>query len=436
MNNRKVLIGVILLALTTLGCGFSFRAPSFLQSNSSRATAVPENAQPEVVAPTAESGGSPASSDQVVAEPTAGPTPTLVPSSDRQTFDQEEQVLVNIYQRVNPGVVYIDVVVAATRDQSGGEGTGSGFVYDKEGHIVTNNHVVADASTINVIFSDGTSAKAKVVGTDSYSDLAVIQVDVPADKLVPVELGDSTNLQPGQKVIAIGNPYGLAGTMTTGIVSAVGRTLPETGSQSNDDNSSTSTSSFINPEIIQTDAAINPGNSGGPLLDSHGMVIGVNTAIRSASSSVTGQASNSGIGFAVPVNTVKRIIPQLIAEGEVSYPYLGITSRDGLKLSTIADKLGVNVTDGVLVFEVVANGPAAKAGLRGGDAQNTVDVQGAPVPLGGDIITAFNGQPVKDYTDLISKLTSLSKPGDTVTLTILRDGKQQDVKVTVGARPK
>jgi 2-alkenal reductase len=359
-----------------------------------------------------------------------------VPNSERATFDQEEQVLVNIYQRVNPGVVYIDVVVAATQNESGGEGTGSGFVFDKQGHIVTNNHVVADASTINVIFSDGTSAKAKVVGTDSYSDLAVIQVDVPADKLVPVELGDSSNLQPGQKVIAIGNPYGLAGTMTTGIVSAVGRTLPETGSQPNNDNSSTSTGSFINPEIIQTDAAINPGNSGGPLLDSRGLVIGVNTAIRSASTGATGQASNSGIGFAVPVNTVKRVAPQLISEGKISYPYLGITSRDGLKLSTIADKLGVNVTDGVLVFEVVPNGPAAKAGLRGGNARDTIDVQGAPVPLGGDIITAYNGQPVKDYTDLISKLTSLSKPGDTVTLTILRDGKQQDIKLTVGERPQ
>jgi 2-alkenal reductase len=395
---------------------------------------MPELVQPTAEA-TAESNTAPSSSGQVVAEPTAGPTPTLVPSSERSTFDQEEQVLVNIYQRVNPGVVYIDVIVDATQTQSGGEGTGSGFVIDKEGHIVTNNHVVADASTINVIFSDGTSARAEVVGKDSYSDLAVIKVDVSADKLVPVELGDSSALQPGQKVIAIGNPYGLAGTMTTGIISAVGRTLPETGSQSQDENSN-STGSFINPEIIQTDAAINPGNSGGPLLDSHGRVIGVNTAIRSASSSLTGQASNSGIGFAVPVNTVKRVVPQLISNGEISYPYLGITSRDGLKLSTISKQLGVDVTNGVLVFEVVPNGPADKAGLRGGDQNNVINVQGTPIPLGGDIIIAFNGQSVEDYTDLISKLTSLSKPGDTVTLTILRDGKQQDIQVTVGARPK
>jgi len=162
----------------------------------------------------------------------------------------------------------------------------------------------------------------------------------------------------------------------------------------------------------------------------------VNTAIRSASSSLTGQASNSGIGFAVPVNTVKRVVPQLISNGEISYPYLGITSRDGLKLSTISKQLGVDVTNGVLVFEVVPNGPADKAGLRGGDQNNVINVQGAPIPLGGDIIIAFNGQSVEDYTDLISKLTSLSKPGDTVTLTILRDGKQQDIQVTVGARPK
>ncbi len=430
MSNRKIWVGITLLVLSSLACGLTFRTPTFLRSNPLSQTATPEGTSaPQQAQPTVQSNASPAPSDRVVNQPTAGPTPTLVPASGRNMLDQEEQVLVNIYQRVNPGVVYIDVTVAATQNSPGGEGTGSGFVIDKQGHIVTNNHVVADASTVNVIFADGTSAVAKIVGQDAYSDLAVIQVHVPADKLVPVALGDSSNLQPGQMVVAIGNPYGLAGTMTSGIISAIGRTLPESVNQS-------STANFINPEIIQTDAAINPGNSGGPLLDSHGRVIGVNTAIRSTSTGLGGQPSNSGIGFAVPVNTVKRVIPQLIAHGSIQYPYLGITSRDGLKLSTIANQLGKNVTDGVLVFEVVPGGPAAQAGIRGGDPQNTITVQGAPIPLGGDIITAFNGHPVKNYTDLIAQLTDSAKPGDTVTLTILRNGQKQDVKVKVGVRPQ
>jgi 2-alkenal reductase len=368
-----------------------------------------------------------------VVEPTAGPTPTLIPDAERQRFDDEENVLINIYQRVNPGVVYIAVSQQASNNEPGGFGTGSGFVIDKQGHIVTNNHVVAGANQVDVSFADGTMARATIVGRDPYSDLAVIKVDLPEDKLVPVELGDSSDLQPGQKVIAIGNPFGLAGTMTSGIISAIGRTLPESG-DSNDQ--SGNAGSFINPEIIQTDAAINPGNSGGPLLDSHGRVIGVNTAIRSTSNGFGGQPSNSGIGFAVPVNTVKRVAPALISGGNIRYPYLGITSRDGLNLAEIADQLGANVTQGVLVFDVVPNGPAARAGIRGGDQQRTVVVRGAPVPLGGDIITAFNGKPVKDYTDLISKLTAETKPGDTATLTILRDGRQQDVQITVGERPR
>jgi 2-alkenal reductase len=430
MNNRKILAGIAVLLLASLGCGVSFRTPSFLRSDRQNATATTESQVPEQAPqqlPTSDASASTAQPPRIVVQPTAGPTPTLVPSTERANFDDEEKVLINIYQRVNPAVVYIAVTVASTDNQNGGTGTGSGFVIDKQGHIVTNNHVVESASQVDVDFADGTTARARIVGRDPYADLAVIQVDVPADKLVPVELGDSSNLQPGQKVIAIGNPFGLAGTMTSGIISAIGRTLPEGNSQSG---------SFINPEIIQTDAAINPGNSGGPLLDSRGRVIGVNTAIRSTSGGISGQPSNSGIGFAVPVNTVKRVAPELIANGSIRYPYLGITSRDGLNLAALGDQLNAKVTQGVLVFEVVPNGPAARAGLRGGSAQRTVDVQGVPVPLGGDIITAFNGEPVKDYTDLISKLTASSKPGDTATLTIIRDGKQQEVKLTVGERPQ
>jgi S1-C subfamily serine protease len=430
MNNRKILVGIALLMMTSLACGVTFRPPNILRQDRAPAATATAEAEGVEIFPTDDSSAITAEPPKIIDEPTAGPTPTLVPDAERAQFDNEEDVLVNIYQRVNPAVVYIAVTVAATDNSEGGTGTGSGFVIDKQGHIVTNNHVVASADTVEVSFADGTTAKAKIVGRDSYSDLAVIKVDVPEEELVPVELGDSSNLHPGQKVIAIGNPFGLAGTMTSGIISAIGRTLPESSDQSS------SSGSFINPEIIQTDAAINPGNSGGPLLDSRGRVIGVNTAIRSASAVIGGQASNSGIGFAVPVNTVKRVVPELIANGSIRYPYLGITSRDGLSLSAIAEQLKVNVKQGVLIFEVVPNGPAARAGLRGGNAQNTVDVQGIPVPLGGDVITAFNGAPVRDYTDLISKLTATTKPGDSVTLTIIRDGKQQDVKVTVGERPR
>ncbi|HEY3288554.1 MAG TPA: trypsin-like peptidase domain-containing protein [Anaerolineae bacterium] len=426
LRDRKTLAGITLLALLTFGCGFTLRPPNFLNSSPATQTA-------PLSAPTSNSIAVTMAPPKIVDVATTGPTPTSVPAAQRQTLDEQELVLINIYQRVNPAVVFISVSKAATQSSSGGTGTGSGFVIDKQGHIVTNNHVVAGVDTVEVSFADGTTVPAKITGRDPYADLAVIQVDVPADKLSPVELGDSNGLQPGQTVIAIGNPYGLAGTMTKGIISAIGRTLPETGDQST---ASTSTGSFINPEIIQTDAAINPGNSGGPLLDSHGRVIGVNTAIRSSSTIVGGQPSNSGIGFAVPVNTVKRVAPMLIADGTVKYPYLGITSNDGLKLSAIADQLGVNVKSGVLVMSVLPGGPAAKAGLRGGDPQRMITYQGTPVALGGDIITAFNGSPVKDYSDLIGQLTATSKPGDVVTLIIIRDGKQQDIKVTVGERPR
>ncbi|MCL4507220.1 MAG: trypsin-like peptidase domain-containing protein [Chloroflexi bacterium] len=431
MSNRKIFAGIAALILLTLGCGFSLRTPSFLRNNDGNTSPTAESLQ---LIPTSNSIASTVQPPRIVDAPTAGPTPTLVPQNDRSALDAQEQVMVNIYQRVNPAVVYISVSKAATQSDPGGTGTGSGFVIDKQGHIVTNNHVVSGADTVDVTFPDGATARAKIVGRDPYSDLAVIQVDIPADKLTPVELGDSSNLQPGQTVIAIGNPFGLAGTMTEGIISAIGRTLPEGGDSSNSSNALSG--NFINPEIIQTDAAINPGNSGGPLLDSHGRVIGVNTAIRSTSTVIGGQPSNSGIGFAVPVNTIKRVVPALIANGTIHYPYLGITSRDGLKLSAIAARLNANVAQGVLVIDVVPGGPAAKAGLRGGNTQDTVNVEGAPVPLGGDIIIAFNGKPVKDYTDLITQLTESSKPGDTVTLTIIRNGKQQDVKVTVGERPQ
>jgi 2-alkenal reductase len=407
----------------------NLRLPRFLEPSSGAQppTAV---ARVETIVP-----AQAAESAQPAAEAaTAVPTPTAVPDSLRAEYDAQEQVLINLYERVNPAVVFISIGSEQITNQGTftlPSGTGSGFVVDTRGHIVTNNHVIDGADQIDVTFADGRTERAEVVGADAFSDLAVIRVNVPAEDLSVVELGDSTGLKPGQRVIAIGNPFGLAGTMTEGIISAVGRTLPESSGDG-------SGGTFINPDVIQTDAAINPGNSGGPLLDSRGRVIGINTAIRTASASPTGQASNSGIGFAVPVNTIKRIVPELIETGRVRYPYLGITSRDGFKLAEIADRLktGLPVTEGVLVFDVSAGGPAAKAGLRGGSEDNTTVVRGMVVPLGGDIITALSGVPVKDFSDMISKLTANHRVGERVTLSILRDGKPMEVEVTLGERPR
>lgn len=352
-----------------------------------------------------------------------------VTSAAAATWQTEDDALVNLYQRVNPAVVYIGVSKTVQNTGFGGsgveEGAGSGFVIDAQGHIVTNNHVVDGADNIQVRFSDGSSSSAKVIGTDPFSDLAVIQVASLPQGMKPVALGDSSTLKPGQRVIAIGNPFGLEGTMTTGIVSAVGRTLPESATENGQ--------SYTNPEIIQTDAAINPGNSGGPLLNANGEVIGVNTAIRTNGSSATGEASNSGVGFAVPVNTVKRVANALIENGSVRYAYLGLTARSGY-LSDIADELNLPVQSGVLVIDVAQGGPAAKAGLRGGDTTRVSNTGSAQIPTGGDIITAFDGTAVKTFNDLTALLMQ-KQPGDSVTFTIVRDGKTMDLTVTLGERP-
>lgn len=345
-------------------------------------------------------------------------TPTPLPEGSSAEVDAEDALLVNLYQRANPAVVYIEVMA-----QEGGVlaplGSGSGFVIDTEGHIVTNNHVVEQAQALEVILADGTVANAQVVGRDPYSDLAVIKVDVPAGQLVPLELGDSSTLRVGQRVIAIGNPFGLEGTMTVGIVSALGRTLPTQVLETS--------GHFSNPEIIQTDAAINPGNSGGPLLDARGQVIGVNTAIRSTT------GVYAGIGFAVPVNTVKRIVPHLIEEGTYHYPYLGISADVRFTLAELADSLGLPVTRGVLVQEITPRTAAAHAGLRGGDHE--VEVMGTTVQAGGDIIVAIDGYQLRDFDDLIAYLVRETEVGQKVTLTVIRDGEELEIPVTLGERP-
>jgi S1-C subfamily serine protease len=349
------------------------------------------------------------------------PTATSIPAVVREVGITEEELLVNIYERVNPAVVNIRVAKRVeqpatffTPDEFYQEGQGSGFVWDQEGHIVTNNHVVEGADEVEVIFWDDTVVEGKVIGTDPDSDLAVVEVDLPAEELHPVELGDSEELKVGQLAIAIGNPFGQAGTMTRGIISALGRTF------------SPGISPFAIPEMIQTDAAINPGNSGGPLLDSQGRVIGINTLILSRS------GSSSGVGFAIPINMAKRVVPVLMAEGEYHYAWLGITGQDLIPAIIKAMDLPVG-TQGALVVEVGQDGPAGKAGLRG--STETVESKGRPLEIGGDIILAIDGTPVQDMDDVIVYLVENTRPGQEVELSILRDGQEQKLTLELGERP-
>ncbi len=349
-----------------------------------------------------------------------------------------ENTLSAIYEQVNPSVVNIQVIqkgAVQLPDLSQGfpfgnlpnsqgpqnfysEGAGSGFIYDDQDHIVTNYHVVNGADQINVIFSDGTTVPAEVVGSDPNSDLAVLKANVP-DGLKPLTLADSSQVKVGQIAIAIGNPFGLQGTMTVGIVSAVGRSLP---TQSATDSGAT----YSIPDIIQTDAPINPGNSGGVLVNDQGQVIGVTAAIESSS------GANAGIGFAIPSTTVQRVVPDLIQRGKHEYAWLGVLA------TTMTPDLAkaMNLPEGqrgVLVIEVTKDSPADKAGLRA--SQKTTTIRGQQVPVGGDVITAINGEAIHTMDDLISYLASQVSVGEKVSLTILRDGAEKTIAVTLAARP-
>ena len=295
-------------------------------------------------------------------------------------------------------------------DQQGG---GSGFVWDDEGYIVTNDHVVSGATSIEVIFADDTTAEAELVGSDPDSDLAVIKVDLPASQLIPLKLGDSDTLQVGQLAIALGNPFGQDFTMTSGIISGVGRTIRG------------GNSGFSIPEVIQTDAPINPGNSGGPLLNRQGEVLGINSQIISQS------GGSSGVGFAVPINTAKRVVPKLITGESFEYAWLGI--QGGTVTREVADFRNVPA-GGVLVIDATADGPAAKAGLDGRD--ESLDPSDEAFLFGGEIIKAIDGQPLNDMEDLITYLLKETEPGDTVTLDVIEsDGQASQVEVTLGVRP-
>lgn len=358
--------------------------------------------------------------------PQLAPTPTALPLELIQQADLEYVLLENLYERANPSVVNIEIVSSFHSETDIIDSSGSGFVFDEEGHIVTNAHVVRDAEEVMVTFSTGYVVPAEVVGIDDYSDLAVIKVDPAEVPLVPLPVGDSNLLQVGQRVVAIGNPFGLDGSMTTGIISALGRSLPS--AQLLDSRYQ----GYNNPSIIQIDAAVNPGNSGGPLLNSLGEVVGINTAIR------TENGGFQGIAFAVPSNTLLRIVPQLIEDGTAEYSWLGISSpatiRGGsFNLGLIADELNLPVRQGVLVSEVFADSPAARAGLQSGTEREFV--RGVEVPVGADIIVAIDGHTVHDIDDLVAYLVENTSPDDVVTLTIVRGNQTLDLDVTLGVRP-
>jgi 2-alkenal reductase len=302
-----------------------------------------------------------------------------------------------------------------------GVGQGSGWVWDATGHIVTNNHVVNGAKEISVTFSDGTTLDAELVGTDPDSDLAVVKVDPTKVKLLPLPIADSTQARPGQLVVAIGNPFGLEGSMSFGIVSALGRTLaPENGS------ATMSSGSYRIPDIIQTDAPVNPGNSGGALLDLQGRLLGVPTAIESP------VRASAGVGFAVPAVIVQKVVPELIENGKFVHPYVGISG--GTLSSELAKAMELDEAQrGVLVNEVTEDGPADKAGLQGSSRE--VEILGQKVEVGGDVITAIEGQQLKDFEDLVTWLARFGKVGQEVTLSVLRTGDNLQVKLTLGARP-
>ena len=339
-------------------------------------------------------------------------TPTPLSDADLLPIDIEEQLITNLYERVGPSVVHIASEIV-TMDFFFGpmasEGTGSGFVWDDAGHIVTNYHVIEDASRIEVIFSDESQVEAEVVGVDPRNDLAVLRVNPASTRLQPLALSTADTIRVGQRAIAIGNPFGLDRTLTTGVVSALGRLLE------------TETGDYIF-NVIQTDAAINPGNSGGPLLNLAGEVVGVNSAIS------TSTGTNSGVGFSIPVNAVRRVVPALVATGEYHYTYMGVRMSE-LDLAT-QEALGLPQVAGAYMTEVTPGAPAATAGLRGSGISDL----GELLP-GGDLIIAADGRPINNPDDLISFLVFQTEVGQTISLTIIRDGQQIDVPLTLGQRP-
>lgn len=377
-----------------------------------------------VLVPLALGDSSTGSATQAAAEAAPTATTNVISLVTTSTLASQENLsLVELYRNVNSSVVEVVNLADATRYSKlpVEQGLGSGFVWDVEGHIVTNDHVVEGADALQVILADGSRVKATLVGADPSSDLAVIKVDPDAVALQPVSLGDMSDVAVGQDVVAIGNPYGHQGTMTVGIVSGLGRTIA-------------SQTDFSIPNAIQTDAAINPGNSGGPLLSLQGEVIGVNDQIESTT------GSNSGVGFAIPISVVQRVIPALIDEGRYEHAYLGISGSTYNPMWAEALNLPEDAR-GVYVTAVVRGAPAQVAGLAGG-AENSgvlleISMRGPEyLPGGGDLITKIDGRAVASMDDLMAYLSESTAPGQSIQLTVVHPGGQQDVvKVKLGVQP-
>ncbi len=425
MNKKNLAItSIVLISMMLLSACSGITAALSATNNP-----VAQAATSTTAAPTVTSNGS---TSTTTSSPSTSPAITI-PTS--QVLTDWQTTLESIYTAVSPQVVTIQVMTPSSsgfqnfpgfnnpnQQQQLSPALGSGFIWDTKGNIVTNDHVVNGATSIEVTFFDGTTVPAKVVGEDPFSDLAVINVSgVPANLLTPVTVADSSQIKVGEFAAAIGNPYGLQESMSTGIVSGMGRDIRN----SNSSQSSTGASYSI-PDVIQTDAAINPGNSGGVLVNDQGQVIGVTYSLESAS------GSNSGIGFAIPSSIVSRVVPALISKGTYAHPYLGISGTD--LSADIAKAMNLpTTTRGALILQVVSGGPAANAGLQG--SNTTVTINGVQGVVGGDIVTAVNGTAILSMSDLIRFLELNTQAGQSITLSIIRSGQTQSVQVTLGTRP-
>jgi len=398
-RSSKLLVIIALMSLFTFACQAITATPTIV------ATEIPP-------APT----NTPVAAEILIESPVVA-APQVTEESVIPSSIEKQDILVDIYEKSNPGVVAIQVLTES------GSGLGSGFVLDKEGHIITNYHVVEGETELEVDFATGFKTRGEVVGIDTDSDLAIIKVDAPAEELHPLPLGDSSEIKVGQTVVAIGSPFRFNGTMTTGIVSSLGRTLESLRQAPGGSN-------FSAGDIIQTDAAINPGNSGGPLLNLDGEVIGVNRAIRTFNFTSDAEPLNSGIGFAIAINIVKRVAPSLISEGKYDYPYLGISSLSDLSLLQ-QEALQLPQSSGAYVTTVTPESPADRAGVRGG----TVPTDFPTLFSGGDLIIAIDGDPIQTFNDLLSYLIHNKNPGDTIIMTILRDNQEIEVELTLDKRP-